>query len=128
VLSVVVLLVFVLLVPTAREYAKQTAQLDGLRAELAQAQQQRDEGTANLKRWDDPAFIQAQARARLGYVKPGETAYRVIDPGVATDGVNAVTGQAVGPGVVPAVPGATGTWYEKAWTSVQVAGSGVTKR
>jgi cell division protein FtsB len=86
VLSVVVLLVFVLLVPTAREYAKQTAQLNSLQTELTQAQQQRADDTANLKRWDDPAFVKAQARARLGYVMPGEKAYRVTDPGAVRRG------------------------------------------
>jgi cell division protein FtsB len=124
VLSVVVLLVFVLLVPTAREYAKQTAQLNSLQTELTQAQQQRADDTANLKRWDDPAFVKAQARARLGYVMPGEKAYRVTDPGAVAAGVSPATGQAVKPGVVQGTPGDDGAWYQKMWTSVQVAGAG----
>jgi cell division protein FtsB len=125
VLSVVVLLVFVLVVPTAREYAKQTAQLGALHTELTQAQQQRDEGKIDLKRWSDPAFVKAQARARLGYVMPGDKAYRVTDPGVATAGVSPVTGAVVTAGVVPTTPGDHGAWYQKAWTSVEVAGAGV---
>lgn len=127
VLSAVILLVFVLLVPTAREYAKQTAQLDALHAELAAAQEQKAQGEADLERWQDPAYVKAQARERLGYVMPGERAYRVIDPSDAVpDGVSPLTGQAVHPGVVQGVPGDQGAWYEKAWTSVEVAGAGVT--
>lgn len=53
--------------------------------DLATAQAQIDERTARvaelqgeLARWDDPAYVKAQARARLGWVMPGDTGYRVI--------------------------------------------------
>lgn len=49
--------------------------------ELARAKAERDDLQAQLKRWSDPDFISAQARERLGYVKPGETRYKVVDPG-----------------------------------------------
>ena len=32
-----------------------------------------------LARWDDSAYVKAQARARLGWVMPGEVGYRVLD-------------------------------------------------
>src|SRR5690625_6013579 len=35
---------------------------------------------AELARWEDPAYVAAQARERLAFVMPGETAYKVIDP------------------------------------------------
>jgi cell division protein FtsB len=35
---------------------------------------------AELKRWDDPAFVEAQIRNRLSYVKKGETPYAVLNP------------------------------------------------
>ena len=41
-------------------------------AEIADLQSQ-------LARWDDPAYVKAQARERLGWVMPGETGYRVVD-------------------------------------------------
>lgn len=53
--------------------------------DLATAQAQIDERTARvaalqgeLARWDDPAYVKAQARARLGWVMPGDIGYRVI--------------------------------------------------
>ncbi len=56
------------------------------RSELALAQQQIADRTARveslaleLERWDDPAYVKAQARTRLGWVMPGEVGYRVID-------------------------------------------------
>ena len=41
-------------------------------AEIADLQSQ-------LSRWDDPAYVKAQARERLGWVMPGEIGYRVVD-------------------------------------------------
>ena len=34
-----------------------------------------------LDLWNDPDYISTQARERLGYVRPGETQYTVVDPG-----------------------------------------------
>lgn len=39
----------------------------------------------DLKRWDDPAYVRAQARNRLFYVMPGEISFLVMD----ADSVNA---------------------------------------
>lgn len=54
--------------------------------DLATAQAQIEERTARvaelkgeLARWDDPAYVKAQARARLGWVMPGDIGYRVVD-------------------------------------------------
>lgn len=33
----------------------------------------------DLKRWDDPAYVRAQARNRLFYVMPGEISFLVMD-------------------------------------------------
>lgn len=53
--------------------------------DLAAAQAQIEQRTARvaeledeLSRWNDPAFVKAQARTRLGWVMPGEVGYRVI--------------------------------------------------
>jgi len=57
--------------------------------DLAAAQAQIEQRTARvaeleneLARWEDPAYVRAQARNRLGWVMPGEIGYRVI----GTDG------------------------------------------
>lgn len=53
--------------------------------DLAAAQAQIEQRTARvaqledeLARWNDPAYVQTQARQRLGWVMPGEVGYRVI--------------------------------------------------
>ena len=51
-----------------------------LKLQLSQAQTTNKDLDAQLKRWDDPEYVAGQARARLGYVRPGETTYVVVDP------------------------------------------------
>jgi cell division protein FtsB len=65
--------------------------------------------------WQDPAYVAAQARERLHFVKPGETAYIVLgDPASAT---------AVAPGAAPPTPrpASHDPWYTQLWHSVQLA-------
>lgn len=38
----------------------------------------------DIKRWDDKAYVTAQARERLGFVFPGETAVHVLHPEAVT--------------------------------------------
>lgn len=75
-LGLVVLAAFVL-VPTIGTYVHQRQQLAAReqavqvsKEELALLQQQRE-------RWEDPAYITAQARERLYYVNPGDVVYIV---------------------------------------------------
>ncbi|WP_169923804.1 FtsB family cell division protein [Propionicimonas paludicola] len=57
----------------------------GQQHDLAVAEQQIRDRTAQvadleaeLSRWNDPDYVRTQARARLGWVMPGETGYRVV--------------------------------------------------
>jgi cell division protein FtsB len=65
-------------------------------------------------RWNDPAYVKQQARARFGWVFPGEVGYRVI----GSDGK--VRGD-VPTLDAPAVP-KTAQWYDKLWGSVKESG------
>lgn len=49
------------------------ANLDDARGRVAALEQE-------LELWQDPLYVQAQARERLGYVMPGQTLYAVSDP------------------------------------------------
>ena len=92
-----------------RAYVEQHQQLAALRTE----QQQRQQTVADLKdtihRWRDPAYIEAQARTRFGWVMPGEVGYVVID-----DNGNAVTSEAS----TQAKKGAGAPWWQQMWGSV----------
>jgi cell division protein FtsB len=116
------LMVFTLIFPTLRLYMAQQEQRQQLREQVAAAAHENEELEASLKRWDDPAYVKAQARERLGFAMPGDRTYRVSDP------ENAPT-----PAVPPpptAAPTHLGVeeaadqapWYAKLWESAVVAG------
>ena len=65
-------------------------------------------------RWDDPAYVEQQARARFGWVLPGEVGYRVVD----ADGE--VEGDV--PQLAEPPSEKSSEWYEKLWESTKVAG------
>ena len=119
VIAGVIALAFAVVAPSVRAYMDQQVMLDGLRAEAATAQEEVDDLEADVARWDDPAYVVAQARERLAYVFPGETPYRVIDP-------ESVTGPAdsspAGERAPEALAGAA--WYDRLWGSVLDAGEG----
>ncbi|MET4225063.1 FtsB family cell division protein [Oerskovia enterophila] len=122
VMSVVVLLAVILLLPTVRAYVNQTGELRALRADVAEAQATRDELEVELGRWDDQAYVIAQARDRLSYVMPGERAWRVVDPDTVVDDLDPETGQVVTDGPVDVAGHAGAPWYSSLWRSVQLAG------
>lgn len=81
-LSLVVLGAWVL-VPTLGTYLGQKQQIAALTHSVQVTQQKLDDLKAQRARWDDPAYITAQARERLFYVSPGEVVYLIdndIDP------------------------------------------------
>jgi cell division protein FtsB len=121
VLFVVLLLAFVLLFPTVRAYLAQEAENRELAQEVADARLRTDELGAELERWDDEAYVVAQARERLAFVRPGETAYRVVDPEIVPDPTEPVVPPA-GSGPALAPTGTTTPWYTTIWESARVAG------
>ena len=54
-----------------RQIADTEARIRSQRADLSRL-------AGQTARWDDPAYVRAQAGSRLFYVTPGTTAYRVI--------------------------------------------------
>jgi cell division protein FtsB len=123
-LAVIGLLMFTLIFPTLRLYMAQQVERAQLRAQVEAAAARNEDLLAQLKRWEDPAFVKAQARQRLSFAMPGDRTYRVSDPGNAP------------PVRSPAAPEAEPThlgqeteddqadpWYAELWTSVVVAGN-----
>ena len=94
VFSCVLLLAFVLVYPTLHSYLQQRVEVDQLRGQVEAARQRNDDLEADLERWDDPAYVTAQARERLSFVMPGEKAFRVIDPETVPDTPPAADGPA----------------------------------
>lgn len=123
VFGLVVLSAFALLFPSVRAYLAQRAELDRMIAEVEAAERTEAELRAELERWDDPAFVQAQARDRLMFVMPGETAYRVIDPEVVVEAPALDSGALPEDGPTLPFGSTVMPWYGTIWESVQISGS-----
>jgi cell division protein FtsB len=115
ILGLIALVLVVAVAPTLRVYLHQRGQISDLEAQ--QARQRSDVAAlqAQAKRWNDPAYVEAQARARLQFVKPGQKSYVVSSP-VATPVTAPASGVVAGP--------TTGrSWMDGLWASVQKAGT-----
>jgi hypothetical protein len=101
-----------------RAYLEQKHHIDSLRTSIAESQAAIDSLEREQKRWKDPAFIEAQARERLGWVKIGETSYQVIDEdGEPLSGDDSLT-------EAPLDDESQGrAWWQRVWGSVQAAGT-----
>ena len=117
VLGCVLVLAFVLVYPTLHTYLRQEADLRALRAQVEQARERNEDLESELGRWDDPAYVAAQARERLSYVLPGEKAYRVVDPESIQEPVDEVVDGTPVVATTAEVP-----WYTSVWESLVVAG------
>ena len=113
-LALVVCLLAISLAYPLREYLSQRSDIGHLRAEVGQ-QQKRVAALEKAKaRWNDPAYVEAQARERLHYVMPGETSYVVLG-----------ADEALNPdGVVRRLPREADRkpWFTDLWHSVEAAG------
>jgi cell division protein FtsB len=84
VLGIVVLFI-VVLAPGLRTLLEQRQQIAELELNVAQQRDNVDTLREERARWDDPAYIRAQARDRLFYVMPGEYPYLIVDDTAAED-------------------------------------------
>ncbi|WP_240541099.1 FtsB family cell division protein [Bifidobacterium colobi] len=72
------------LVSTFHTYALNLAELNGLKREEASLIAKKQDLENDIKRWNDKAYVTAQARERLGFVFPDEQAVRVLHPEAVT--------------------------------------------
>ena len=100
----------VLAQPTQRYFA-QRAQINALVQQVNASEERVVKAKAELERWNDPAYVKAQARARLHFVMPGETQYIVIDPSSKTQNEIKVSSD------VPLDV----AWYQRVISSIQLA-------
>ncbi|WP_069711707.1 FtsB family cell division protein [Curtobacterium sp. ER1/6] len=76
-LAIIVLFV-VVLAPSLRTLVQQQEQIAQQQREVAAQKADVTQKKQDVARWDDPAYIEAQARDRLLYVYPGEESYLVM--------------------------------------------------
>ncbi|HEY3503942.1 MAG TPA: septum formation initiator family protein [Actinocatenispora sp.] len=113
--AVVLALVFVALILAyaypVRTYLSQRAQI----AQLTASQAEQRDRIAGLReqrdKWNDPQYVEAQAKGRLRMVRPGDKVYAVYG-----DTTPKKSGRDSGTTVRK-----DGPWYAKVWSSVQGA-------
>jgi cell division protein FtsB len=94
-----------------RVYLAQESQIAQLKADQALQRKAIEAKSEELAKWQDPAYIKAQARAQYFYVEPGETPLLVLnDPSVAAKST-AKDAPAADPD----------PWYDTLWNSVRAA-------
>lgn len=98
-----------------REYLSQRGQIATTEARQAQQQARVKALEDQLRQLQDPAFVMGEARTRLHFVLPGETAYVVLTPSAAP----LAPGQQSRPGTTATGPEAP--WYSQVWGSVKAA-------
>ena len=102
---------FTLAVPL-RLWLAQRAEIAALEADVAATQQRVADLQVQQQRWQDPAFVAAEARRRLQYVLPGEIGYTTL----GADGRPAAESLAEA--------AAHRTWVDKMWGTLQQADKG----
>ncbi|HET7327002.1 MAG TPA: septum formation initiator family protein [Nocardioidaceae bacterium] len=118
-LFVVLAMLLVSYASSMRAWLDQRAHIDSLEQQIAADRASVERLTNEKRRWNDPAYVKAQARERFGYVLPGTVGYRVIgEDGEPLGG----TGELSEP--TPAVEEQVPPWWDQAWGSVEAAGAG----
>jgi len=88
-------------------------------AQSKQQQVQLDQQVTELQKqsaqWADPAYVEREARARLQYVRPGDTLYSVLNP----DGTPRSTGRTTSGAARSTTQ--QGSWNSTLWSSVKAA-------
>lgn len=100
-----------------REYLSQRAEIAKLQDKQAQAQARVTALEQEQSRLQDPAYIAAEARRRLHFVLPGETAYVLISP----PGAQEEAGKTAAGGGADGAPGPAAPWYLEVWETVREA-------
>ncbi|HLP23929.1 MAG TPA: septum formation initiator family protein [Microbacteriaceae bacterium] len=67
------------LIPRIQELVVQRQQIAALQSDINQAKATMAAQEAERQQWNDPTFIETQARERLYFVQPGDVSYLVIN-------------------------------------------------
>jgi len=81
----------IVLAPSLRILVEQQNEITALERRVAEQQALVDELQTDIDRWQDPAYIESQARDRLLYVYPGDITYLIIDDGLTIEGDGVIT-------------------------------------
>jgi cell division protein FtsB len=99
-----------------RSYLEQRQHIGELRERVSAQRERVADLEAIRARWQDPAYVQAQARERLYFVFPGETQYVVLEPEKSP-----LAGVVMGATPAEAAAALESPWFSRLWSSVEGA-------
>ncbi|MBA3530261.1 MAG: septum formation initiator family protein [Propionibacteriaceae bacterium] len=114
-MAVVILILTLSYASSLRIYFAQAHEIAATKQEIIQRQSRIADLQSELVRWNDPAYVKTQARARLGWVMPGETGFKVV----GQDGKPLGGGAEVNSAKTADAP--QDAWWAKLWGSVEAA-------
>ena len=121
ILGLIALALVVAIAPTLRVYLHQRGEIAALQAEQTDQKREAAALRAQAQRWNDPSYVEAQARARLQFVRPGQRSFVVAAPAPKVAAAPAS-------GIVAGTTGGAGrSWMDGLWQSVQKAGAAPVK-
>jgi cell division protein FtsB len=101
-----------------KAYFQQHSQIQDLRARIASSESDIHRLEAEKAKWNDPAYVREQARARFGYLMPGQTSYVVIgEDGKPLAPQSTLTDPRTTTSSTPTA------WWTTEWRSVELAGN-----
>jgi cell division protein FtsB len=101
-----------------KAYFQQHSQIQELRGQIASSESSIQALESEKQRWQDPAYVKEQARARFGYLMPGQTSYVVI----GADG-KPLAAQATLTDPRTTTTKTPTAWWTAEWKSVELAGN-----
>jgi len=121
-MAIFVLVVGVLVVSYAsslKAYLQQRHDIEALTSQIAEREKAIGDLQDQKDRWNDPAYLEQQAREYFGFVMPGQTAYVALD---ANGDPIKPSGKLSSPDSVgkPQTPTA---WWSDVWSSDLIAGN-----
>lgn len=102
---------------TLRIFISQQNDLGVAAAQIRERSDQIAQLQDELDRWNDPAYVRAQARERLGWLLPGEVGYRVVGP----DGKPLAGGVVIDSQAKLPAGEHRQMWFDRMWGSVETA-------
>jgi len=111
ILVLVAVTLFVAMAGPVRSWFSQRAEIAQLRADVEATRERVTALQIEQERWDDPAFIAAEARKRLHFVLPGEVGYVTLGVGSEREQQEVVQ-EDVRP------------WFEVLWSTTRDADAG----
>jgi cell division protein FtsL len=115
-LAVVLAVLLVSYASSMKAWLQQRSHIQELEQQIRADQAAVEQLAEEKQRWNDPAYVKAQARERFGMVLPGEVGYRVIGEDGEPLGVTSELSEPES-----TTDGAT-AWWDRAWGTVKEAG------